>query len=88
MALDDIAAGGNQVATLKGLRDLLAAAVVRADLSGDATGTATLSARLSAVLDRIAELEPDAKKGTALDEFTQRRENRKTPRPPRAAKRQ
>lgn len=85
MPLDDVAAEGDQLATLRELRDLLARRIV-APLTA-AADVSSLTGRLTAVLTQITELEPSIKKGTALDEFTQRRAQREASSTPRAKKR-
>jgi hypothetical protein len=81
------ALAGNHLGTLRALRDLLALDIARASARGLMADVSSLTGRLSTVLDRISELAPDAGEGTPLDEFTKRRESRKTPSPSRASKR-
>lgn len=84
MPLDDVAAQGDQLATLRELRDLLARKIVA---TSDPAAVASLTGRFTAVLTQITELEPSIKKGTALDEFTQRRAQREAAGTPRPKKR-
>lgn len=63
------AASGDTAATLRTLRDLLAAQIEVCESGRD---LAALSARLMDVLERIAAL-PAERKGTALDELARRR---------------
>ena len=76
--LAEAATAGNQLATLRELRDVLARAIVATSSGRD---MAALTARFESVLDKIAALEagaPDANKGTALDEFSKRRAAKQT----------
>lgn len=82
------ALAGNHLTTLRALRDLLALDIARASARGLMAEVSSLTGRLSTVLDRIAQLAPDAGEGTPLDEFTKRRQARKAPRSSGAAKRQ
>lgn len=75
MSLKDSAASGDHLATLKDLRDLLAANILDCESLRD---LATLSGRLQSVLDQIAELEPAAEVGDGIDEIAQRRATRRT----------
>jgi hypothetical protein len=79
---------GNHLDTLRALRDLLALDIARASARGLMAEVSSLTGRLQSVLDRIAQLAPDTGKGTALDEFSKRRQARKAPGSPGAAKRQ
>lgn len=67
--LAKVAASGDIGATLRALRDRLAADIEVCESGRD---LAALSARLTDVLERIAAL-PAEKKGTALDELARRR---------------
>lgn len=63
------AATGDHAATLRALRDRLARQIDESDSGRD---VAALAARLADVLDKLAAL-PAERKGTALDELSQRR---------------
>lgn len=67
--LSEVAATGDQGATLRALRDRLA---LQIDATDSARDVAQLGALLDKVLDRIAAM-PAEKKGTALDELASRR---------------
>lgn len=70
-SLKESAASGDRVATLRALRDLLAAEI---EGCGSARDVAALSRQLTMVMVEIAELAPPvAKKGTPLDELRARR---------------
>lgn len=75
--LPDIAAGGDERATLSALRQIIAE---RIDETTSARDTASLVARMQAVLERIAELDgKEPKKVSAVDELAARRRTRRTP---------
>jgi len=70
-ALTEAAGTGDRMATLRALRDVLAASIEEAEPDK----RASLAARLAEVLDKIAAESP-AQKGSVLDEFTARRQGR------------
>ena len=65
--LDDVAASGDRLETLRELRNVLAAAICRTQ---DGRDIAALASRLTVVLDLIANADPGT--GTALDELRKR----------------
>jgi hypothetical protein len=75
-ALLESAKSGDQLQTLRDLRDLVARALVETDSARD---VAALSRQMTDVLSRIEAVEKAApeKKGTALDELQNRRAARK-----------
>ena len=73
MSVEDAALSGDQMSTLRALRDRLAQAI---DESSSAMGVAALGKQLQDVLDRIAELTPPDIKDTPLDELKRRRAER------------
>lgn len=72
MTLSEVAAAGNRLDTLYGLRDMLARDL---DICESMRDKAALSLRLMDALDQIAALEQAApdQKGTVLDELAKRR---------------
>lgn len=76
MSLESTAQSGDQLATLKGLRDQVARTL---DATSSARDVSSLSKQLTDVLARIAEVEKaelKAGKGTKLDELAKRRARR------------
>ena len=73
--LKTVVGGGDRLQSLKALRDRLAVQIDQCDSGRD---VASLSARLVEVLDKIATAEDAEPKdrGTALDEFSRRRQAR------------
>lgn len=74
MSLPESAASGDRLATLRDLRDLLAAQVTACESMRD---LAALSGRLQSVLEQIAELEPAKAEGDGIDEIAKRRAARR-----------
>lgn len=72
--LSETAVGGDRLATLCDLRDLLARSVVACDSHRD---LAALSGRLQAVLAEIDELTPKEASGDSVDEIARRRSARR-----------
>jgi hypothetical protein len=79
-----VAVTGDHLATLRALRDTVAAAI---DSTGSARDLAALSRQLTDILARIAEAEGAAPqpKGNPLDEVNARRAEREARRTPRGA---
>lgn len=77
MSLAETVSGGDRLASLRALRDMLAADL---DVCESMRDKAALSLRLVDVLEQIAVIEKaePAREGTALDEFTRRRAERQT----------
>jgi hypothetical protein len=73
--LTESAESGDRLATLRDLRDLLAAQVQGCDSLRD---LAALSGRLQSVLAEIAELEPKKAEGDGIDEIARRRTARRS----------
>lgn len=80
MGLTESASGGDRLAILRDLRDLLAERL--ADPATLDKDVAALTGRMQAVLAEIALLAPPEQKGDAVDEIAKRRAAR---RPSRAA---
>jgi len=74
VTLNDSAASGDQLQTLRDLRDLLAKNIELCDSLRD---LASLSGRLQSVLDQIATLEGPKEAGDGIDEIAQQRAARR-----------
>lgn len=73
--LSESAASGDQLQTLRDLRDLLASQIESCYSLRD---LASLSGRLQAVMDQVAALEPKKAEGDGIDEIANRRAARRT----------
>lgn len=74
MTLAESAAAGDQLQTLRDLRDVVAASIVECDSLRD---MASLSGRLQSILDQIATLEGPKEAGDGIDEIAQQRAARR-----------
>lgn len=74
MALIDTASSGDRLATLRSLRDLLAAEIEGCESTRD---LAALVTRLQSVLSEIEALSPAEEKGDVVDEIAKRRAARR-----------
>jgi uncharacterized protein HemX len=72
--LEDVAAGGDTIATLEAMRQRIAADIDTCDNLRDKSA---LYLRLEAVLKTIAELRPPAQEGDSVDEIAARRAARR-----------
>jgi hypothetical protein len=86
-SLGKVARDGDELATLRELRDNLADAIDNARTRGLYAEVSSLTGRFTTVIARISQLAPDTGKGTALDEVTKRREAREATGPSGSAQR-